>query len=84
LNGNIRQECLLSYAENCTNSSTKCDSARGLYCPTEINLCNCPVQSEYIFCDCQIGYHWNYTDNICSMKNNSAFRNQLLFLQNSL
>ena len=53
------------YAEKCAKLS-ECDTTKGLYCRDNYdNPCNCPIQSKFQFCDCQIGFHWNYSTNNC-------------------
>ncbi len=65
---------LNSYAESCQKISD-CDIKQGLYCPTVLNLCNCPIESNSIFCDCKVGYHWNYSIKECGKQ--YYFRNDI-------
>jgi hypothetical protein len=50
------------YTVSCA-SSGECNDAVGLTCPSSTGICNCPVTSIPIFCDCQrlvnSEYYWN-------------------------
>ena len=52
------------YGVSCT-SSTQCNNAAGLICPTTVGSCNCPLNQSSIFCDCASGRYYDYTSNTC-------------------
>ncbi len=51
---------------SCTSSS-QCDNTEGLICPKTKGICNCPISSTTIFCDCSSGQYYDYTTKVCSM-----------------
>lgn len=53
-----------SYTVPCTQTN-ECDDTAGLICPSTTGTCNCPVASSTIFCDCPVGYFYDYTNNTC-------------------
>jgi hypothetical protein len=61
-----------SYTDFCMRTS-HCDASKGLYCPKTKDLCNCPIKSSSIFCDCKIGFYWDFTDEKCGTLFNPLF-----------
>ena len=54
----------LGYGSSCSGSS-QCNDTAGFMCPYTTGICNCPINSSSIFCDCSFGQYYDYTLNMC-------------------
>ena len=52
------------YGEKCLKS-LECNITKGLHCPTQNDQCDCPLISDFNFCDCKFEFFWNYTTAEC-------------------